>query len=116
MEIDIPPDIKAFIDEVVDSFVMWDLLIFFSKKMGDLETPSRIAQLLGRTAADLQKPIQKLEKMGLMTLRKRLDGEAVCQLDRSSGHYKALHQFWSYNDSQENRLRILSYLLQKKAR
>ncbi len=50
MEIDIPGDIRAFIDEVVDSFVMWDLLIFYSKKMGDLETPAKVAQLLGRSA------------------------------------------------------------------
>lgn len=116
VEIDIPADIKAFIDEVVDSFVMWDLLIYFSKKTGDLETPARIAQLLGRTAADLQKPVEKLQKMDLMTLQKRVDGETVCQLNKSAKQFKTLQQFWSYNDSQENRLRILSYLLQKKAR
>jgi len=116
LEIDIPNDIKTFIDEVVDSFVMWDLLIFSSKKVGELETPARIAQLLGRTTEEVAKPVQKLEKLGLVTTAKRLDGELACQLDKKSKHFPTLQLFWAYNDSQENRLRILSYLLQKKIR
>ena len=116
MEIDIPGAIKAFIDDTVDSFVMWDLLIFCAKKEGELETPARTAQLLGRTAEELIKPIMKLEKMGLATILKRLDGEMVFQLSKKSPLFPVLQAFWAYNDSQENRLRILSYLLQKKIR
>lgn len=116
MEIDIPEDIRTFIDEVVDSFVMWDILIFCSKKTSEVETPSRVAQLLGRPAEEMQKPVQKLEKLGLITPEKRFDGEMVCRLNQKSPRYSALQRFWSYNESQENRLRILSYLLQKKIR
>jgi len=116
VEIDIPEDIRSFIDEVVDSFVMWDLLIFFSKKIGELETPSRVAQMLGRPADELKKPVLKLEKLGLMASEKRMDGEMACRLEPKSGRYSLLQQFWAYNESQENRLRILSYLLQKKIR
>jgi len=116
LEIDIPHDIKNFIDEAVDSFVMWDLLIFCSKKEGEMETPSRIAQLLGRSADELTKPVQKLEKLGLATTTKRVDGEIICQLNKRSTLFPTLQAFWAYNENQENRLRILSYLLQKKIR
>jgi len=116
LAIDIPNDIRTFIDEVVDSFVVWDLLIFCSKKEGEMETHARIAQLLGRSAEELTKPVQKLEKLGLATVVKRMDGEVVCQLDKKSQHFPVLQAFWAYNDNQENRLRILSYLLQKKIR
>ena len=116
VEIDIPTDIRTFIDEVVDSFVMWDLLIFCSKKIGEMETPARVAQMLGRPADELQKPVLKLERMGLVTLEKRVDGEKACRLNTKSERYPLLQQFWAYNESQENRLRILSYLLQKKIR
>lgn len=116
MEIDIPGDIRAFIDEIIDSFVMWDFLIFFSKKINEVETPARVALILGRTAEDVQKPVQKLEKLGLFTLQKRLDGEMICQLDQKSKYFPELQKFWAYNETQENRLRILSYLLQKKVR
>ena len=116
MEIDIPGEVRAFIDEVVDSFVMWDLLIFMSKKLGEAETPARIAQLLGRKTEEVLKPAQKLEKLSLVTLDKRVDGETICRLNKKSERFSSLERFWAYNESQENRLRILSYLLQKKVR
>ena len=116
MEIDIPEDIRTFLDEVVDSFVMWDILIFCSKKLDEVETPSRVAQLLGRPVEEMSKPVQKLEKLGLITTEKRIDGEQVCRLNQQSKQFPLLKRFWEYNENQENRLRILSYLLQKKIR
>ena len=116
MEIDIPGEVKAFLDEVVDSFVMWDLLIFCSKKSEDMETPSRVAQLLGRSVEELNKPVQKLEKLGLVNTVKQMDGEIACQLNKKSKYFTDLERFWAYNENQEHRLRILSYLLQKKIR
>ncbi len=116
MEIDIPDNIRGFVDEVVDSFVMWDLLIYAVKKETELDTPARMAQLLGRTAEDVLKPLQKLEKLGMVFLDKRLDGELNCRLNEKTAYLPALQAFCKYNETQENRLRILSYLLQKKAR
>ena len=62
MEIDFPPEMKTFLDDVVDSFAMWDLLIFFSKKEGEMETSERIAKLLGRQSSEMEKPLAKLKK------------------------------------------------------
>ncbi len=115
MEMDFSPEIKAFLDEVVDSFAMWDLLIFFSKKSEEMETPDRMAKMLGRQTPELEKPLDKLEKMGLLTRVKRLDGETACQLNRGGALFPSLEKFWSFNESQENRLRILSYLLRNRA-
>lgn len=116
MEIDIPADIRTFIDEVVDSFVMWDILIFCSKKTFESQTPSQVAQMLGRMPEEVLKPAQKLESLGLVRFEKRGDGETICRLNPQSDRFPSLERFWAYNDSQENRLRILSYLLHKKAR
>ena len=116
MEIDIPADIRVFLDEVVDSFVMWDLLIFCSKKIYESQTPTQAAQMLGRQPAEIEKPSRKLEQLGLIIIEKRGDGELTCRLNSKSDRYPELQRFWAYNESQENRLRILSYLLQKKAR
>lgn len=116
MEIDIPGDVRVFIDEVVDSFIMWDLLVFYSKNAVEAETVSRAAQLLGRNAEEVLKPAQKLEKLGLVVFEKRSDGENLCRLNRKSTRFGTLERFWAFNEVQENRLRILSYLLQKKIR
>ena len=114
MEIDLPDHIKKFIDEVVDSFVMWDLLIFASQKVNGIESPGRTAQLLGRTEAEVEKPYLKLVKLGILVVEKKADGSTVCQVDPNSTYAPELQKFLSFNDIQENRLRILSYLLQKK--
>jgi hypothetical protein len=116
VEIEIQNDIKAFIDEVIDTFVMWDLLIFCSKKSEGIHSPAQAAQLLGRTEAEVEKPVAKLLKMGLITMEKRANGETVCEIDPKSKYFPDLQKFWTYNENQENRLKILSYLLQKKVR
>ena len=114
MEIDLPDHIKKFIDEVVDSFVMWDLLIFASQKANGIESPGRTAQLLGRTEAEVEKPYLKLAKLGILVVEKKEDGSTPCRVDQNSTYFPELQKFLSFNDIQENRLRILSYLLQKK--
>ena len=116
MEIEIPSDIKAFIDEVIDSFVMWDLLIFCSKKSEGIHSPAQAAQLLGRTEVEVEKPVAKLLKMGLIAMEKQANGETFCEINRKSKYFSELQGFWTYNENQENRLKILSYLLQKKVR
>jgi hypothetical protein len=114
VEIDIPAEIKHFIDEVVNSFIMWDLLIFFSKKDVELASPAYVAKRLGRPLEEVQKAIQKLEKLNLVVLDKLLDGEYNCQINQQSNLVSPLKKFTEYNESQESRLKILSYLLQKK--
>jgi hypothetical protein len=114
VEIDLPDHIKKFIDEVVDSFVMWDLLIFTSQKLTGIEAPGRTAQLLGRTEAEVEKPYLKLVKLGILAVEKNADGSTACRVNPNSSYQEELKKFLSFNDIQENRLRILSYLLQKK--
>jgi hypothetical protein len=114
VEIDIPEHIKNFIDQVVDSFVMWDLLIFSSQRSGEVDTPQRTAQLLGRTEVELERPFSKLIELGIFVKEKQQDGGLVCRMNQKSPFFSQLQQFISFNSIQENRLRILSYLLQKK--
>jgi hypothetical protein len=115
VEIDIPEHIKNFIDQVVDSFVMWDLLIFSSQRSVEIDTPQRTAQLLGRTEVEVEKPFSKLIELGIFVTEKQKDGGSICRMNQQSPFFPQLQQFISFNAEQENRLRILSYLLQKKA-
>jgi hypothetical protein len=115
VEIDIPEHIRNFIDQVVDSFVMWDLLIFSSQRSGEVDTPQRTAQLLGRTEVELEKPFSKLVELGIFVKEKQPDSGLICRMNQQSPFFPQLQQFISFNSVQENRLRILSYLLQKKA-
>jgi len=114
VEIDIPDHIKTFINDVVDSFVMWDLLIFAAQRANEIDTPGRTAQLLGRAEGEVEKPYLKLIKNGIFQVEKKADGSSLCKINQNSTLYPELQKFLSFNEIQENRLRILSYLLQKK--
>ncbi len=113
MEIDIPDNIKSILEEVVDSFVMWDLLIFLSKHSAAMETPLQAAKLLGRTGEEMQKPFSKLVDLGIFAVRKLEDESLAYYINQQSPFLEKLHDFLFFNEVQENRLRILSYLLQK---
>ena len=106
--------IKAFIDEVVDSFVMWDLLIFAAQRANEIDTPHRTAELLGRTAGEVEKPFLKLIDLDIFVVEKQTSGVLVCKINQQSNFFPELKNFISFNETQGNRLRILSYLLQKK--
>ncbi|HET9869904.1 MAG TPA: hypothetical protein VFR02_05350 [bacterium] len=116
MGIDIPPDILAFIDGFIDAFITWDLLIYFARKGGEPTTLGQISQILGRPEKEVAVPLKRLAEAGLVSAQKRVDGEALYRLSDSSKDFTAFKSFAAFNDQQENRLKILSYLLQKKVR
>jgi hypothetical protein len=75
-----------------------------------------VPRLLGRQEAELEKPMRKLQELGIVFSKKRADGEMVCELNVQSKLMEPLKKFWAYNEQQENRLKILTYLLSRKIR
>jgi hypothetical protein len=114
--IDMPQKIQEFIDGFIDAFVTWDLLIYFSKRGEEPVTFKQISVILGRTDKEVAVPVKKLAALGLIQGEKRVDGEILFKLNPASPQFQAFQDFASFNEQQENRLKILSYLLQKKVR
>lgn len=112
MAFDLPEDVQQFVNEVIDSFVMWDLTICFAKKPDKTGTLAEIAQTIGRAPKDIASPLQKLVSQGLVKAHKT-EGDPIFDFDRTAPGAKAFQSFLNYNQFQENRLRILSHLLQK---
>ena len=116
MALEMPEDIKLFVDEVVDSFAMWDLLIFCQKKSHEPQILRDVPRMLGRPETDMQKPFEKLRDLDIVRAKTRPDGVEICELNLQSKHLETLKKFWAYNEHQENRLKILSYLLSRRVR
>jgi len=112
---DLPDDIRQFVDEIIDSFVVWDLAICFAKKPDGTGTVNEIAEMTGRSVKDVAGCLQKLSSFGLVKAHKT-ETEPVFEFDRTSPRSRAFQSFLNYNQFQENRLRILSHLLQKGVR
>jgi len=62
-----PNGVHAFVDEYIDSFVGWDILLFFHRNPDAVETASSLAKRLGRGEPDVKEEINRLVKKGVLT-------------------------------------------------
>jgi hypothetical protein len=108
----LPENIENFIRQVVPSFISWDILICFYKHPKNTGTISEIAYMIGRSEKDIKEPLILLVRLTIISARK-INEEIGFELNKNSNLYPAFVEFSEYNVSQENRLKILSWLLEQ---
>lgn len=113
MPVELPDKMADFVDQVVDSFVTWDLLIGFSRRPESTGSAATFGTLLGRPADDVEGALERLVEKGLLRAVTTEAQEVVFHFNPDSPLKAALGEFADFNDSQENRLKILSRLLHR---
>ncbi len=63
---DLDPDLLDFLTTYVDSFIKWELLLFFHQNPNTFDTAEGIARYLGRDKADVQDALLRLKTQGLL--------------------------------------------------
>ncbi len=108
-------ELRKFIERFVDSFVSWDLIVFFQNNPGIVDTPTGLASRLGRKEEEVRKALDGLCQKGL--LRKKEGGGKEVYIYSPPPHLKkVVDEFTKSLDDRSFRLRVLSYLLKKGAR
>ena len=105
----------SFVDEIVESFVVWDLLIGFSRRPDTVGTAATFSTLLGRPAEDVDAALRRLADKGLLRSRTTEAGEVFFEFNPASDLVSTMREFAEFNDSQDNRLKVLSRLLHRGA-
>lgn len=107
-------DLESFIEEHVNSFIKWDLVVFFHNNPESKETAEEIASLLGRKESDIETALKELVQSKLVS------SERIVNKDHY--YYKPprqmaemVSQFVSCLDSREKRLLVLTKLLRLEA-
>ncbi|GEM_PF-1107648 len=113
LPIDLPENLAAFVDEVVHSFVTWDLLIGFAKRPDTSGTPATFSTLLGRPPAELAQALDHLTSKGLVKRQPIAGNEIFYEVNQASPLLPMLKTFAAFNETQENRLKVLSRLLER---
>lgn len=113
MTFELPHRMAGFIDETVDSFVAWDLLIGFSRRPEVVGSAETFGSLLGRSVEDVSEALTRLTEKGLLKTRRSEEQELLYEFDHATPLKGTLEEFADFNDSQENRLKILSRLLHR---
>lgn len=113
-----PPHLEQRLDEFVDahvnSFIKWDLLVFFHENPGSTGTPVAIATRLGRRSDEVSSAMADLADSGILH---RIPGEdSVFGFAAEGVKAPLVTEFIAALDSREHRLQILTKLLRLGAR
>lgn len=105
-------DVQEFIQEVVSSLVIWELIIFLWNNPGITDRAAGIATRLGRRREDVREPLEFLVKEEVLE-KWGDDAEPVYAFKRNSKYEKAMEKFVKFSLDKEGKLWIWTQLLHK---
>jgi len=105
-------DVEQFIVDVIDSLVMWELVVFLWNNPGVTDNASGIAARLGRRSQDLTEALNSLVSHRI--LQKWGDpSEPIYAYHPTPALAKAIEKFMEFNNSKQGKLIIWSQLLKQ---
>ncbi len=111
----LPSEIEKFIERFIDSFISWDLIVFFHTNSGTVDTCKGLASRLGRKEDEVRASLEELCKKGL--LRKRVGSCKEVYFYSPSPHLReVVDEFVKCLEDRSFRLKVLSFLLKKGVR
>lgn len=102
--------LEKFIEKHVNSFIKWDLLVFFHENPGAADTATSLANRLGRRPEDVRKALDEFGEGGILTTQAD-DPNVIYQYQPSPKIQPLIEAFIKSLDSREKRLQILTKLL-----
>ncbi len=111
---ELDPQLEQFIMEYLDSFVSWDLILFFYHNPGVVDGAFGLAARLGRSVQSIEEALEKLEAKGVV--QKRGGGNVIYSYTPSEDFAEKVRLFDQALENRLLRLKILSLLLKKGVR
>lgn len=105
---------RDFLERHVDSFITWDLLVFFYNNPTAAETGENLASRLGRQESDLLPSLQSMVDNDILKLKKNCS-KTVYSYAPDSKLQKKIEEFVEALESRDKRLAVLTHVLQKEA-
>lgn len=112
------PQVSLFVSEYVDSFITWDLVLFFHENPYTVGSPSSIAMSIGRLGADIEPFLENMTEKRILSHEFRVgDGaEAIYAYKPEPEFEKMVIEFKRALKDRASRLIIVSKVLQREAR
>lgn len=111
------PQISVFVEEYIDSFISWDLILFFHENPYTVGSPTSIAMSIGRLGSDIEPYLEKLaDKRVLVRELRTGDGSETIYAYRPEPDFERMViEFKRALKDRASRLIIVSKVLQKEA-
>ena len=59
-------ELNSFIQDHIDSFVKWDILVYYSRVPDAIETIDGLSRLTGKVQSDIRAPLEELVASGVL--------------------------------------------------
>lgn len=114
----IDPSVSSFVDEYLDSFITWDLILFFYENPFTVGSPSSIAMSIGRLDSDVLPYLEKLVDKNILSkeLQVRDSSETIFSYVPEKNFESSVEEFKKALKDRASRLMIVSKVLQKEAK
>src|SRR5512136_615633 len=107
---DMDPEVLEFLKTTVNSFIKWDLVIFFFENPHTTDTIDNIARYIGRDAAVIKTDLEDLVKAGV--LEQHTSGTlTVYLLTKDAQIREKIKHFVSASDDRQFRVKAIYHLI-----
>lgn len=107
---DMDPELLHFIRKYVDSFIKWDLLLFFHKNPHTIDTIENIARYAGRDPESVRLEILDLAERGILKETEMGDMK-IYALNPSPEIQSQLQRFVEASEDQQFRIRATYHVI-----
>jgi hypothetical protein len=107
---DMDPEVLEFLKTTVNSFIKWDLVIFFFENPHTTDTIDNIARYIGRDAAVINSDLEDLVRSGV--LEQHSTGNlTVYSLTKDAQVREKIKHFVSASDDRQFRVKAIYHLI-----
>jgi hypothetical protein len=107
---DMDPEVLEFLKTTVNSFIKWDLVIFFFENPNTTDTAENIARYIGRDESVIQSELDDLVAAGVLT--QHATGQlAVYALTTDAAIRERIRHFVSASDDRQFRVKAIYHLV-----
>ncbi len=111
------PRVKSFVERYIDSFIAWDLALFFRDNPYAVGCADSLAPSIGRGGSDLQLHLEKLADQGVLSRESWSEdpGRPVYSYHPPEDYSADVEEFRHVLREREARLIIVSWVLRQEA-
>lgn len=111
----IDPLVTEFVDEYIECFADWDVLVYFFENQEIVRKPSGVALDVARERNSIVRCLETLREKGVLVLEESGGGEPGYRFAADEGFRKGMEAFNRCIDERAKRLAVVSMVLQKEA-
>ncbi len=107
---DMDPEVLEFLKTTVNSFIKWDLVIFFFENPHTTDTIDNIARYIGRDAAVIKTDLEDLVRSGVLE-QHNAGNLTVYSLTKDASVREKIKHFVSASDDRQFRVKAIYHLI-----